>query len=74
MKRPIPNRKRLNLNLPRPLYEELEREADRRSLSVTTLLCQSIKLMLFISRLKESPGSALIVRDDDGERELKVIV
>lgn len=65
--------KRYNLVLPEDLFKEVERVAERDSTTVLETLRRFIKLGLLAARLQETPGAALIIRDEKGERELVVL-
>jgi len=64
------SRKRLNFELSQALYDELQRVAASRGASVSHLLRAFIRLGLKVVQLEDNPGAALILREDDREREI----
>jgi ATP-dependent Clp protease ATP-binding subunit ClpC len=65
--------RRYNLVLPDELYEELQQLADRQHTTVVEILRRFVKLGLLATKISESPGSALIIREGDREREILLL-
>lgn len=65
--------KRYNLVLPEELFNEVQRIADDRQTSVVDILRRFIKLGLLADRIEKSPGSALIIREGDIERQIILV-
>jgi hypothetical protein len=65
--------KRYNLALPIDLYEEVDRLAKKERLSVVEILRRALKLLLLVMSVQDKPGSAVILREGDRERELIVL-
>jgi hypothetical protein len=65
-----PPLKRYNLAVPQNLFDDLQRLADERNTTVVELLRKFIKLGLLAAQVEDTPGSALIIREGDREREL----
>lgn len=71
---PVGNRlKHYNLTLPEDLFDELQQLADREHTTVVDLLRRFIKLGLLAIRVNETPGSALIIREGEKEREILLL-
>jgi hypothetical protein len=64
--------KRYNLVLPEILYEELRQEAETRGVPVVELLRKFIRIGLLAVRIQDEPGSALIIREGDSERQILI--
>lgn len=62
--------KRYSLALPADLYDDLQRVAQERNTTVVELLRRFIKLGLFALEIEDEPGSALIIREGEKEREI----
>jgi hypothetical protein len=65
--------KRYTLVLPEELFVEVQELADKRQTTVVDLLRRFIKLGLLAARIEEIPGSALIIREGDTERQILLI-
>ncbi|MGI8549652.1 MAG: Clp protease N-terminal domain-containing protein [Dehalococcoidia bacterium] len=65
--------KRYNLALPNDLFEAVQQLADRQDTTVLEVLRRFIRLGLFMTKLQETPGSTLIIREEDRERQLVLI-
>jgi hypothetical protein len=65
--------RRYSLVLPETLFAEVQRLADAEQTTVVELLRRFIKLGLLASRIADTPGSALIIREGDREREILMI-
>ena len=65
----MPDYKRLIIDIAPALYDELHETADERGITVPELLRRAIALDRYIW---EHRGIDLLVRDDDGVRELDV--
>jgi len=65
--------KRYNVVLPDDLFRELQELADQRHTSVVELMRRFLRLGLLVTRVSETPGSAVIVREGDRERELLLL-
>jgi hypothetical protein len=61
---------RYNLALPKELFEELKEAADERGMTVVEVLRKFIKLGLLALETENKPGSALIIREGDTERQI----
>jgi ATP-dependent Clp protease ATP-binding subunit ClpA len=71
---PVENRlKRYNLVVPEELFDELQQLADRDHTTVVDLLRRFIKLGLLATRINETPGSALLIREGEKEREILLL-
>ena len=66
--------KRYNLGLPAELYNELHEISKKEHSTVLEMIRKFIKLGLVIIKIGSDPNSAVIIRDAQGERELKVII
>lgn len=69
----LPAVKRYNIVLPEALYTEVQRIADQKHEPVVDLLRRFIKLGILAAQLQETPGSALLIREGDSEREILII-
>jgi len=56
--------------LPSDLYDEVLAAADSRQTTVVQILKQFIKIGLLVIDLENTPGSALIIREGESEREI----
>jgi len=65
--------KRYNMNLPEPLYEELEAIANRRGTTIVDVLRDFIKLGLLAVAVEDTPGSSLILREGDREQRILMV-
>src|SRR5262249_22003006 len=65
--------RRYNLVLPEALLREVQGFADAEQTTVVELLRRFIKLGLLASRIADTPGSALIIREGDREREILML-
>jgi hypothetical protein len=63
---------RYNLALPTDLFEELKEAADTRGMTVVEVLRKFIKLGLLVLDTQDKPGSALIIREGDAERQILI--
>ena len=64
---------RYNLALPRDLFDELQFAADKRGMKVVEILRKFIKLGLLALDIHDTPGSALIIREGDTERQIMIL-
>jgi hypothetical protein len=64
---------RYNLALPKELFEELKEAADERGITVVEVLRKFIKLGLLALETQDKPGSALIIREGDTERQIMML-
>jgi hypothetical protein len=64
---------RYNLALPKELFDELKGAADERGMSVVEALRKFIKLGLLALETQDRPGSALIIREGDTERQIMIL-
>ncbi len=64
---------RYNLALPKELFDELKDAADSRGITVVEALRKFIKLGLIALDTQDKPGSALIIREGDTEREIMIL-
>jgi hypothetical protein len=64
--------KRYNFVLPTDLYNELFRVAENRNMKVIELLRMFVKLGLWLLQELESPGTQLVIKNGDKERELLI--
>ena len=64
------NMYRYNLALPKELFEELKEAAEERGMTVVEVLRKFIKLGLLALETQDKPGSALIIREGDTERQI----
>ena len=63
---------RYNLALPTELFDELKSAADKRGLTVVEILRKFIKVGLLALDIQDKPGSALIIREGDSERQILI--
>ena len=63
---------RYNLALPKELFDELKKAADEKGMTVVEILRKFIKLGLLILEVQDKPGSALIIREGDTERQILI--
>ncbi len=63
---------RYNLALPKELFDELKKVADEKGMTVVEILRKFIKLGLLILEVQDKPGSALIIREGDTERQILI--
>jgi len=64
---------RYNLALPKDLFEELKDAADKRGMTVVEVIRKFIKLGLLALETQDKPGSALIIRESDTERQIMML-
>ena len=64
---------RYNLALPNELFEELKMVADEKGISVVEMLRKFIRLGLLALQIQDKPGSALIIREGDTERQIMIL-
>jgi hypothetical protein len=64
---------RYNLALPKELFDELKNAADERGMTVVEVLRKFIKLGLLALETETKPGSALIIREGDTERQIMML-
>ena len=62
--------KRYNLVLPEDLFNEVQRVADSQHTTVVELLRRFIKLGLLATKVQQTPGAALLIREGEHEREI----
>jgi hypothetical protein len=62
--------KRYNLVIPKELYGELEKVADKRRVKVVDVLRNYIEFGLWFETTLAKPETTLVVREGDKEREL----
>lgn len=67
------NTSRYNLTLEVKLYAELQEVAASKGITFVELMRKYIRLGLIVSELEEQPGSKLIIRTDDVEKEIILI-
>ena len=65
--------KRYNLILPMNLFNQVQALADEEGTTVLELLKRFIRIGLVITKLTQSPDSALLIRQDGKERELVLL-
>lgn len=65
--------RRYHLVLPEDLYREVEELAAREHTTVVEVLRRFIKLGLFATRVQATPGSTLLIREGDREREIVLL-
>lgn len=65
--------KRYTLVLPQDLFDEVQEVADARHTTVVGQLRQFIKLGLLAARLEEEPDSALLIREGESEKEIRIL-
>ena len=65
--------RRCNFVLPTSLYERVDAEAKRRNTTVVEMMRRFIRLGLIATELEKDPGSALIIREGDRDREIMLI-
>jgi hypothetical protein len=65
-----PTIKHHTLVLPTEFYNELQRLAEQRCITVIELLRKFIKLGLLASLIENSPGAGLFLREGNTERQL----
>ena len=65
--------RRCNFFLPTKLYEELQGVTANKGITFSELMRKYIKLGLIVSALEDEPGSKLIIRTDDTEKEIILI-
>ena len=64
---------RYNLALPKELFDELKVAADERGMTVVEVLRKFIKFGLLALDTQDKPGSALIIREGDTERQIMML-
>jgi len=64
---------RYNLALPKELFDELKDAADERGMTVVEVLRKFIKLGLLALETQDTPGSALIIKEGDTERQIMML-
>ena len=69
----VNNLRRYSLVLPEDLFNEVERLADERQVTVVELLRRFIKLGLLAVQIENSPDKALLIREGDRDRELLIL-
>jgi hypothetical protein len=69
----VNNLRRYSLVLPDDLFNEVERLADERQVTVVELLRRFIKLGLLAVQIENSPDKALLIREGDRDRELLIL-
>ena len=62
--------RRYNLVLPEELFDEIKKIADKRQTTVVEIIRKFMKLGLLAVQVEETPGSALLIRENDVEREI----
>ena len=65
--------KRYTLVLPQELFDEVQEVADARHTTVVGLLRQFIKLGLMAVELEDRPDAALLIRDGESEKEIRML-
>lgn len=65
--------KRYTLVLPTELFDEVQEVADARHTTVVGLLRQFIKLGLLAVQLEDTPDSALLIREGETEKEIRML-
>ena len=71
--RPPIEMKRYNLAMPEDLFREVEQLAQRQNSTVVEVLRRFVKLGLYVTAIQESPGGAILVREDGREREIVIL-
>ena len=66
--------KRYHLQVPTELFDEVQKVADRKGLTVVEVIRKSLKLGLLAARLEDDPDSQLIIRRGDTEREVVLLM
>jgi hypothetical protein len=64
---------RYNLVLETRLYDKLTEIAASKGITLVELMRKYIRLGLIVSALEDEPGSKLIIRTDDTEKEIILI-
>jgi len=62
--------RRYNLVLPEELFDEIKRVADKQQTTVVEIIRKFMKLGLLAVQVEETPGSALLIRENNVEREI----
>jgi len=65
--------KRYLLTLPVDLFQEVQELAERQQTNVADLLRRFTRLGLLATRIQETPGSALIIREGDSEQRILLL-
>jgi len=65
--------KRYQLVLPNALYARVQQAAEDQDVTVVQLLRAYIKLGLMVSEAEKQPGTELILRTQDGEKQLVLV-
>ena len=65
--------KRYTLVLPAELFDEVQSVAEARQVTVVETLRKFIRLGLLAVQAEETPGSALVIREGDTEREIILV-
>jgi hypothetical protein len=65
--------KRYNLVMPEELFNEIQKIADNRNTTVVEMLRKFIKIGLLVVQAEETPGSALLIREGETEREIILV-
>jgi len=56
--------------LPEELFDEIKRVADKQQTTVVEIIRKFMKLGLLAVQVEETPGSALLIRENNVEREI----
>ena len=62
--------KRLNIAVPKGLYDMLETTSQERHATITETLKRYIKLGVMVDKVDQTPGAALLIREGMTEREI----
>ncbi len=65
--------KRYNLVMPEELFRDLQDFADRRHTTVVEVMRRFLRLGLVVGQACETPGSAVVIRENDREREVLLV-
>lgn len=65
--------KRYSLALPQKLFDEMSLIAERNGISVVDVMRSSFKLGVLAYKVQETPGSALVIKEGDSEKELMLL-
>jgi hypothetical protein len=66
-------KKRYNLVLPQQMFDEVQAIAVEEEVTVLEIFRRFIKFGLLLDEIENNPNMHLIVRDDEGEREIMFV-
>lgn len=64
--------KRYNLVIPEELFNEVKNVADKQGTTTVEVIRKFIRIGLLAEKTQSEPGSALIIREGDTERQILI--